>query len=1280
MLDSETTDTHSDTPPNDAPPNGSSVGDTAAPAPRKRAPRKAAKKAGTAVDAGTTDAGPASDPAAQSGPASQSDPARESEAAQAAPAKATRRRRATAPAGEPNADSIAAATPVQPSLPLATAAAAMAAPSVPGESGDVDSPSADTFAPARTRRRSTKAAGPAAGTGTTAADTSTDATAADTSTDATAADTSTDATAVTPAPRRRARRGAGAAAAADASGSAATDDAATENLATNDASTPASTTDAATINAGSDASTTDVVAGEADASDAPVRTPRKRGSRKAPAPIAFGSSGTPEVGGEPSASSEGDATAPPRLAVPVLFVAPGTVEVEAPPAGRRRRRATSAVSAPGADREPGPDAEADATDTAELDPTEDVEVALEPTDTDPDEPGAGDDDAGRRRRRRGRRGRGARADEGESGEHAESNAEEAASTDADPDAVNDATGEADDDEGAEGTGSRRRRRRRRGSSADSAERTDDPPNTVVHVRTQREQRSARSNAGGNGNGGNGNGGNANATPSGDDEVRGIRGSSRLEAKRQRRREGRDNGRRRVPILTESEFLARRESVDRLMAVRQRGDRTQIAILEDGVLVEHYVTRASATSYVGNVYLGRVQNVLPSMEAAFVDIGKGRNGVLYAGEVNWDAAGLEGKARAIEAAMKSGDAVLVQVTKDPIGHKGARLTSQISLPGRFLVLVPNGGMTGISRKLPDTERHRLKAILKKIVPEDAGVIVRTAAEGASEEDLNSDMDRLKSQWDAIRAHAAKPGDAPVLVHGEPDLAIRVVRDVFNEDFQSMVVEGDSAWDEIGGYLGSVAPELAARASRHTPDTDLFHDLRVDEQLAKALDRKVWLPSGGSLVIDRTEAMVVIDVNTGKFTGSGGNLEQTVTRNNLEAAEEIVRQLRLRDVGGIIVIDFIDMVLESNRELVLRRLTECLGRDRTKHQVAEVTSLGLVQMTRKRVGEGLLEAFSEPCDKCHGRGVIVHSEPIDQPHEHDIDDGPSRGSGNGSGRGPAANGSGAGNGNGAGGSGGSGNGSARRNRRGRGGQRDDVAVVEEHDDDPERRARAAAAMNAIARHTLSVEAHAATHADIDLMPGGVLDPDAVDLAENHDTENHDFENHDAENHDAENHGAEHHGAEHHGDDTDAVDPAQVRAEIEAALDALPENLIDAALDTFDGDPDSGVIGETSIEFDEPTAALDPQAGDDAPAQDPVPLEGGETADSTDENPLPAQAEPQREPQHEPGDQPQREPGDQPQNEPGDEPPAYSDHAATATGNGRPRRRRGARRPAGPPVHAG
>ena len=413
-----------------------------------------------------------------------------------------------------------------------------------------------------------------------------------------------------------------------------------------------------------------------------------------------------------------------------------------------------------------------------------------------------------------------------------------------------------------------------------------------------------------------------------------------------------------------------------MVIRQRGERTQIAVLEDDVLVEHYVTQAQATSFAGNVYLGRVQNVLPSMEAAFVDIGKGRNAVLYAGEVNWDAAGLSGKQRSIETALKSGDKVLVQVTKDPIGHKGARLTQQINLPGRFLVYVPGGSMTGISRKLPDTERQRLKDILKKIVPEDAGVIIRTAAEGASEEELTRDVNRLTAQWDVIQKKAESTSNAPTLLYGEPDLAIRVIRDVFNEDFKELVVQGDDAWDTVEAYVAHVSPELTGRLTRFTGEGDVFHDLRIDEQLAKALDRKVWLPSGGSLVIDRTEAMTVVDVNTGKFVGSGGNLEQTVTRNNMEAAEEIVRQLRLRDIGGIIVIDFIDMVLESNRDLVLRRLTECLGRDRTKHQVAEVTSLGLVQMTRKRVGQGLLEVFSEPCEHCRGRGVHRHTDPVDE----------------------------------------------------------------------------------------------------------------------------------------------------------------------------------------------------------------------------------------------------------------------------------------------------------------
>ena len=437
-------------------------------------------------------------------------------------------------------------------------------------------------------------------------------------------------------------------------------------------------------------------------------------------------------------------------------------------------------------------------------------------------------------------------------------------------------------------------------------------------------------------------------------------------------------RRRGTILTDAEFLARRESVDREMLVRQQGDRTQIAILEDKVLVEHYVNRNSNISYVGNVYLGKVQNVLPSMEAAFVDIGKGRNAVLYAGEVNWDAAGLaDNQERKIEKVLKTGQSVLVQVTKDPIGQKGARLTSQISLPGRYLVYVPGGGMSGISRRLADTERSRLKEILKGLITDEEGVIVRTAAEGASDEELTRDVIRLKAQWDDIKAKSENTStSAPSLLYGEPDLTVRVIRDIFNEDFRKLTVQGSDAWDDINNYLGHIAPELLTKIEKYSQGNDLFSENRIDEQLAKALDRKVYLPSGGSLVIDRTEAMVVIDVNTGKFIGKGGNLEETVTKNNLEAAEEIARQLRLRDLGGIIVIDFIDMILESNREQVLRRLVECLGRDRTKHQVAEVTSLGLVQMTRKRVGQGLIEAFSTTCDSCGGRGIHVHMEPVNK----------------------------------------------------------------------------------------------------------------------------------------------------------------------------------------------------------------------------------------------------------------------------------------------------------------
>jgi Rne/Rng family ribonuclease len=443
-----------------------------------------------------------------------------------------------------------------------------------------------------------------------------------------------------------------------------------------------------------------------------------------------------------------------------------------------------------------------------------------------------------------------------------------------------------------------------------------------------------------------------------------------------RRERRDFTRKRGSVITESEFLARREAVDRSMLVRQIADRTQIAIIEDEIMVEHYVNRNSNISYVGNVYLGKVQNVLPSMEAAFVDIGKGRNAVLYAGEVNWDAHGLSDTApRKIEHVLKSGQSVLVQVTKDPIGQKGARLTSQISLPGRYLVYVPGGGMSGISRRLPDNERNRLKGILKNLIPEQAGVIIRTAAEGAPEAELERDVARLKGQWDDIEKKANDSStSAPSLLYGEPDLTVRVIRDIFNEDFNKMLVQGDQAWDDIQNYIGHIAPELASKIEKWSSNRDIFAENRVEEQLAKAFDRKVYLPSGGSLVIDRTEAMIVIDVNTGKFIGKGGNLEETVTKNNLEAAEEIARQLRLRDMGGIIVIDFIDMTLESNRELVLRRLVECLGRDRTKHQVAEVTSLGLVQMTRKRVGQGLIEAFSTTCESCGGRGIHIHSEPV------------------------------------------------------------------------------------------------------------------------------------------------------------------------------------------------------------------------------------------------------------------------------------------------------------------
>lgn len=579
-----------------------------------------------------------------------------------------------------------------------------------------------------------------------------------------------------------------------------------------------------------------------------------------------------------------------------------------------------------------------------------------------DKKGADSQESENRRRRRRRGGRGRRRSDREDGAEVTADSKLESKLEA-KDQSSSSQDKNEHQIAGEPVFKKRRRRRRSGSDGvtpgESIE--EDGVVTVVKVRESRPQQERPK------------------------ERKSFERRDRRERFRERDR-GRDRGRygdykenrRRGTILTDAEFLARRESVNREMLVRQTGDRTQIAILEDNVLVEHYVNRSSNISYVGNVYLGKVQNVLPSMEAAFVDIGKGRNAVLYAGEVNWDESGLsDNKERKIERVLKTGQSVLVQVTKDPIGQKGARLTSQISLPGRYLVYVPGGGMSGISRRLPDSERNRLKDVLKDLITDEEGVIVRTAAEGASEEELTRDVVRLKAQWDDIKKKSENSSTkAPSLLYGEPDMTIRVIRDIFNEDFRKMTVQGVDAWEDIHNYLGHIAPELMSKVEKWTGTKDVFTENRVDEQLAKALDRKVFLPSGGSLVIDRTEAMVVIDVNTGKFIGKGGNLEETVTKNNLEAAEEIARQLRLRDLGGIIVIDFIDMVLESNREQVLRRLVECLGRDRTKHQVAEVTSLGLVQMTRKRVGQGLIEAFSTTCDHCGGRGIHVHMEPVDK----------------------------------------------------------------------------------------------------------------------------------------------------------------------------------------------------------------------------------------------------------------------------------------------------------------
>ena len=567
-----------------------------------------------------------------------------------------------------------------------------------------------------------------------------------------------------------------------------------------------------------------------------------------------------------------------------------------------------------------------------------------------EEEGDEESDAIRTRSRRRRR-RGSRGETGANGEHdtAENDAEDTRSRRRDDRDDHDRDRDEDDEEQ---TVTRRRRRRRGGKNGEG---TDDQSQNSEQplVRRSRKQQYI-------------------------DEITDVEGSTRLEAKKQRRRDNRRE-RSRQSQLMEQDFLARRENVDRLMVVREKEQHTQISVVEDNVLVEHYVSDIQEVQTVGNIYLGRVQNVLPSMEAAFVDIGQARNGVLYAGEVNWDAARLEGQPRRIELAFKSGDPVLVQVTKDPIGHKGARLTSQVTLAGRFLVLVPSGGMTGVSRKLSERERSRLKNIVSKIAPKDMGVIIRTAAEGASEDAIVKDLESLVRQWERINTKREEfwHGKRPKLLQGEPDVAIRVVRDIFNDDFSKLIVEGDKVYDRIEEYLDTMAPDLKDKLERWDPaeheGKDVFDKWSIDSQLRKGMERQVYLPSGGSIVIDRTEAMTTIDVNTGRFIGKGKSLEETVTRCNLEASEEIARQLRLRDIGGMVMIDYVDMVMPANRDLVLRRLVECLARDRTKHQVAEVTSLGLVQMTRKRIGQGLVEAFSEECPTCKGRGFILHDQP-------------------------------------------------------------------------------------------------------------------------------------------------------------------------------------------------------------------------------------------------------------------------------------------------------------------
>ncbi|MGI8985135.1 MAG: Rne/Rng family ribonuclease, partial [Acidimicrobiales bacterium] len=448
----------------------------------------------------------------------------------------------------------------------------------------------------------------------------------------------------------------------------------------------------------------------------------------------------------------------------------------------------------------------------------------------------------------------------------------------------------------------------------------------------------------------------------------------------------------APVELDEETLEKRRGRERKgkpvgryqMCVHVRPEATQIAVLEGRSLIEHYVSRPSddATQIHGNIYIGRVQNVLPGMEAAFVDIGTPKNAVLYRGDVQYDAEDVDSGGKGagggkggsrdasirIEQLLRPGQTVLCQVTKNPIGTKGARLTQEVSLAGRFVVLIPNSSTYGISKRLSDEERKRLRRILDEVRPPGQGLIVRTAAEGATPEELRRDVERLLRQWSQIEALATK-SNAPTLLYREPPLAVRVIREEFNKDYRGVLIDDVELHREVHEYVAALIPELADRIELYDDASlPIFERQHVHEQLHKALDRKVWLPSGGSLIIERTEALTVIDVNTGKNVGSS-NLEETVYRNNLEAAEEIARQLRLRDIGGIIVIDFIDMEIRKNREAVLKLFKDCLARDKTRTQVFDISELGLVEMTRKRVSEGLVESFSAICPDCNGRGIVL-----------------------------------------------------------------------------------------------------------------------------------------------------------------------------------------------------------------------------------------------------------------------------------------------------------------------